>query len=54
MQIVVTGGGGVGAAVSRELRSRGHVVQVVDRDPTRADVVGDITSTATGSLAARR
>lgn len=43
MHIVVTGGGGLGSAITRELRRRDHDVVVVDVDPARADVVGDVS-----------
>lgn len=42
MRIVVTGGGAIGAAV-RSLLAVEHEVVVVDVDPSRADVVGDIS-----------
>lgn len=44
MRIVVTGGGGIGSAVTEELRGLGHELVVIDVDPARADVVGDITA----------
>jgi trk system potassium uptake protein len=39
MRVVIAGGGSVGIAMAADLRDNGHSVQVLEKDPERAEVI---------------
>jgi trk system potassium uptake protein TrkA len=39
MRVVIAGGGSVGIAMAADLRDNGHAVQVLEKDPERAEVI---------------
>lgn len=39
MRVVIAGGGSVGSAIASDLQRNGHAVQVLEKDPDRADVL---------------
>jgi trk system potassium uptake protein TrkA len=41
MRVVIAGGGSVGIAMAADLRDNGHAVQVLEKDPARAEVIRD-------------